>query len=68
MNIATNTDRIENATSDSSTLSPIYTEREAAQLLKISVPNLRRRRMEGRPPRYTKLGTLVRYTASDLLA
>jgi len=39
----------------------MYDEREAAQFLHCSVACLRRRRLENRPPKFTRIGRLVRY-------
>ncbi len=44
----------------------VLTEHETAKLLKCSVPGLRRMRREGRGPRWTKLGKLVRYRSDWL--
>jgi excisionase family DNA binding protein len=41
-------------------------QREAAQILKISVRTLERHRAAGTGPRFLRLGRLVRYRASDL--
>ncbi len=46
-----------------------YTEREAAPMIGLTVRSLQRRRLEGRPPRWMKMGTkAVRYCESDLLS
>ena len=46
-----------------------YMEREAAEMIGLSVRSMQRRRLEGRPPRFLKIGTkAVRYTESDLLS
>ncbi len=39
----------------------MYDEREAAQFLNCSVACLRRRRLENQPPKFTRIGRLVRY-------
>ena len=45
----------------------LYTEKELAQRLKVSVAALRRWRLEGRGPRVTKLERrLVRYAEHDV--
>jgi excisionase family DNA binding protein len=44
----------------------VLTEQEAAKVLKCSVPGLRRMRREGRGPRWTRLGKLVRYRSDWL--
>ena len=42
-------------------------EREAAQILNMSVRSLQRRRADGTGPRFCRLGRLVRYRIADLL-
>lgn len=44
----------------------LLNEKEASELLSISLATLRRRRTEGRPPRFVKIGSSVRYRAEDL--
>lgn len=46
----------------------ILTEKEAAALLRCSPSALLRFRCERRGPPYSKVGKLVRYTRSDLIA
>jgi predicted DNA-binding transcriptional regulator AlpA len=43
-------------------------EKTVASKLTISVATLRKRRLQGRPPRWIKLGTSVRYRAEDVEA
>ncbi|OFW11942.1 MAG: hypothetical protein A3H27_15830 [Acidobacteria bacterium RIFCSPLOWO2_02_FULL_59_13] len=42
-------------------------EKELARLIRVSVGTLRYWRVEGRGPRYRKVGQLVRYAPSDVL-
>jgi predicted DNA-binding transcriptional regulator AlpA len=44
----------------------LLNEKEAAELLNLSLATLRRRRCDGRPPRFIKIGASVRYCAQDL--
>lgn len=44
----------------------LLTERQVAERLALSVASLRRWRLLGRPPRWVKLGTAVRYLQEDL--
>ncbi len=44
----------------------LLTEREAAALLNLAVPTLRRWRWAGRGPRFAKIGAAVRYDPADL--
>jgi hypothetical protein len=44
----------------------LYTEHQAAAMLKVSVQFLRHRRRLRLPPTYAKLGKSVRYRLSDL--
>jgi len=44
----------------------LLTEKEVAQRLSLSLANLRRRRSQGRPPRWVKIGASVRYRSEDL--
>ena len=44
----------------------LLNEKEVAAALKISVASARRWRVEGRGPRFIKLGACVRYRAEDL--
>ena len=46
----------------------LLNEREASELLSISLATLRRRRTEGRPPRFVKIGSSVRYRMEDVEA
>jgi predicted DNA-binding transcriptional regulator AlpA len=48
------------------TLSNLLPEKEVAPRLAISLASLRRWRVEGRGPRYLKLGASVRYRVSDV--
>ncbi len=41
-------------------------EKQAAQILNVAVQTMRNRRMQGRPPKYVKLGRSIRYDVSDL--
>lgn len=41
-------------------------EHEAARILRLSVKTLRRWRWAGRPPRFIKIGSAVRYDPADL--
>jgi predicted DNA-binding transcriptional regulator AlpA len=47
-------------------MSNLLTEKDASELLSLSLATLRRRRTEGRPPRFVKIGASVRYRAEDL--
>jgi predicted DNA-binding transcriptional regulator AlpA len=49
-------------------MSSLLTEREAAEQLSLSLATLRRRRCEGRPPKWIKIGASVRYRSEDLEA
>jgi predicted DNA-binding transcriptional regulator AlpA len=44
----------------------LLNERQVADSCAISVLTLRKRRTEGRGPRYVKIGTLVRYRPEDV--
>jgi predicted DNA-binding transcriptional regulator AlpA len=44
----------------------LLTERECAERLALSLATLRRRRCEGRPPKWIKIGASVRYRLEDL--
>jgi predicted DNA-binding transcriptional regulator AlpA len=44
----------------------LLTEKEVSELLSISLATLRRRRTEGRPPRFVKIGASVRYRTEDI--
>ena len=46
--------------------SPVLTETEAAQYLRVSLSTLRRNRAEKRPPAYMKVRGRVFYTQKDL--
>ena len=46
----------------------LFTERELAAKLKLSVAALRRWRLEGRGPRVTRVERLVRYQERDITA
>lgn len=45
---------------------PLIREREAADMLNVSVAALRKWRREGKGPRYIKVGRLVRYRVAEL--
>jgi predicted DNA-binding transcriptional regulator AlpA len=49
-------------------MSNLLREKEVAEILKVSLATLRRRRCEGRPPTVTRIGTSVRYAESDIQA
>jgi excisionase family DNA binding protein len=44
----------------------LLTEEEVAEQLHVSVPSLRRWRLERRGPQFIKVGSLVRYRPEDL--
>jgi predicted DNA-binding transcriptional regulator AlpA len=44
----------------------LLTEKEVSELLSISLATLRRRRTEGRPPQFVKIGASVRYRTEDI--
>ncbi len=44
----------------------VITEHEAARLLGLSVKTLRRWRWAGKPPRFLKIGSAVRYDPTEL--
>lgn len=44
----------------------LLNERQLAGILKVSLACIRRWRIEGRGPRFRKLGVLVRYDEADL--
>lgn len=44
----------------------LLNEQNAALLLNVSVPTLRKWRYKGRGPKFLKLGSLVRYKPSDI--
>ena len=46
----------------------LLTEKQASEKLNVSVALLRKWRRVGGGPRYCKIGSLVRYSESDLLA
>jgi predicted DNA-binding transcriptional regulator AlpA len=48
-------------TATSNPLHELLTEREVAQLLKVSVATIRRRRLFRQPPDFVKIGASVRY-------
>ena len=48
--------------------SRLLKEAEAAAILNIEVPTLRRWRWAGKPPRFIKIGAAVRYDMADLEA
>ena len=48
------------------TLNSLVPEKEVATQLAISLASLRRWRVEGRGPRYLKLGASVRYRIADV--
>ena len=45
---------------------PLVNEHEAARLLGLSVKTLRRWRWAGKPPRFLKIGSAVRYDPAEL--
>ena len=47
-------------------MTELVTEKEAARKVKLSVATLRRRRVDGRPPKWVKLGATVRYKVEEL--
>ena len=49
-------------------MSPLLTQREAAQLLRLSERSLERFRVTGTGPRFVKVGHSVRYRETDLEA
>jgi excisionase family DNA binding protein len=49
-------------------MSPLLTQHDAAQLLRLSERTLERKRLQGGGPRYLKLGHSVRYREEDLAA
>jgi len=46
----------------------VFDEKQAARLLALSVPTLRKRRLNKQPPIWLKIGRSVRYRAADLEA
>lgn len=44
-----------------------YDEHQASEILGFTVKTLQQRRWAGEPPRFLKVGRLVRYRQSDLL-
>lgn len=44
----------------------LLTEREVAILLNLSVGTIRRRRLQGKPPSFVKIGTSVRYRPKEV--
>jgi predicted DNA-binding transcriptional regulator AlpA len=44
----------------------LLTERQVAERLSVSLATLRRRRCEGRPPAFVKIGASVRYRTEDI--
>ncbi len=44
-----------------------YDEHQASEILGFTVKTLQQRRWAGKPPRFLKVGRLVRYRQSDLL-
>jgi hypothetical protein len=49
-------------------MEPVQSEDDAAKALNVSVRTLQRWRVEGRGPRFVKMGKKVGYTAADLHA
>ena len=49
-------------------MSPLFTQREAAELLRLSERSLERYRLTGTGPRFVKAGHSVRYREADLEA
>jgi predicted site-specific integrase-resolvase len=50
-----------------SNVSRLFTERQAAQILGVSVKTLQTWRWAGRGPAFVKIGRLVRYDENDLI-
>lgn len=48
------------------TIETLLTEREVAELLRVSVSTIRRRRLFRQPPHPVKIGASVRYTRSSI--
>ena len=49
-------------------MSPLLTQREAAELLRLSERSLERYRLTGTGPRFVKAGHCIRYREADLEA
>ncbi len=49
-------------------MDPLLDQKQAAQLLGLSVRTLERHRLEGTGPTFVRLGRLVRYRAADIAA
>jgi len=49
-------------------LQPLFTEREVADILRVSVATIRRRRLLRQPPHPLKIGASVRYTRDSIVA
>lgn len=47
-------------------MAPLLDQKQAAQILGLSVRTLERHRLAGTGPRYARLGHLIRYRQSDL--
>jgi predicted DNA-binding transcriptional regulator AlpA len=47
---------------------PLLTAEQVAQLLQVSVSNLNKRRLDGDPPQFVKIGQNVRYRPADVRA
>lgn len=58
----------QHAASENNMNQPLMNDRNAAQLLGLSVSSLRRWRTEGKGPKIVRVGPLVRYRLSDLIA
>jgi predicted DNA-binding transcriptional regulator AlpA len=56
------------ALADASVVSRLVTERDASELLGVSMRTLQKWRLQGNGPRFVKLGHAVRYDVKDLEA
>ena len=45
---------------------PLLNEEDASAITGFAVPTLRKRRWQGLPPRFLKIGSLIRYTREDI--
>jgi hypothetical protein len=48
------------------TIEVLLTERDVAELLKVSIATIRRRRLLRKPPDWVKIGSSVRYTPDSV--
>ena len=55
-------------TTTSNAFEALFTEHDLAQLLKVSVATIRRRRLLRQPPNWVKIGASVRYRPADIAA